>query len=269
MHTARSLDQFYTKPEIARQCWDKLCDIIDIGDYTTILEPSAGAGAFYNLMPPNKRIGIDLDPKITELITSDFLKWNPAIGQLGRCAVVGNPPFGTQSKHAVAFFNHATSFADTIAFIVPITWDKWSVQRRLDRRWKLISTSLLQPNSFTLDNQDYEVRCVFQVWTLRDDLGDDLRVRNAPVTTHPDFVFLSKSQASDADFWLVVCGARKQMIVEPGANIAIQTVERIKALVPGVRERFAQIDWHKYANTNTGSMWINRESIVNEYNSVR
>ncbi len=62
------LDQFYTKETIAKLCWNHLVETISFSMNKNInklffLEPSAGKGAFYKLMPEQRRIGIDLEPK--------------------------------------------------------------------------------------------------------------------------------------------------------------------------------------------------------------
>ena len=94
----------------------------------------------------------------------------------------------------------------------------------------------------------------------------DLRVREKPITHHSDFEFLPKTKTQQADFLFVVCGARKQLIQEVTANLSPFTVERIRAKTPEVREVFESIDWSKYlTKNNSGTMWINRETIVREY----
>ena len=74
-----SLDQFYTKEAIAKLCWNHLIDTISFSIDKNIenlffLEPSAGKGAFYNLMPEHRRIGMDLEPKCDGVKLQDFLK---------------------------------------------------------------------------------------------------------------------------------------------------------------------------------------------------
>jgi len=49
-----SLDQFYTKDEYAKKYFNKLCEIVDISIFDIFLEPSAGNGSFYKLLPPKK-----------------------------------------------------------------------------------------------------------------------------------------------------------------------------------------------------------------------
>ena len=36
------------------------------------IEPSAGTGAFYNLLPPQRRLGMDIEPKCEGVIAQDF-----------------------------------------------------------------------------------------------------------------------------------------------------------------------------------------------------
>ena len=124
-----SLDQFYTKPEVAKLC----CDLIDFSEYEKILEPSAGTGVFLDLLPSEKRVGIDLDPKHDEIVEQDFFLYKGTEN-----LVIGNPPFGRVSSLAIKFFNHAATFADTIAFIIPRTFRRVSVQNKLNLHFHLV-----------------------------------------------------------------------------------------------------------------------------------
>jgi hypothetical protein len=262
-----TLDRFYTKPEISAQCVNITKGIVNFDDYDQILEPSVGMGAFFDLLPLSKRKGIDIDPDLErcDILKINFLDYYPEI-LAQKVLTIGNPPFGMQSKIAVNFFNHTALFSDTIAFIVPITWEKWSVHRRLDQRFKLIHTHRLESNSFIFLNNNYNIRCVFQVWTRRSDIEkENLRILQQPQTTHPDFIFLPKSQKEKADFLLVVCGNRNKLIHDPDSQIAVQTTERIKTNNSIVRKIFEAINWQKYSLDNTGTMWINRETIIKEY----
>ena len=66
------LDQFYTNTDIAQEC----IDTIDVSKYDIVVEPSAGMGAFYNLIDHPNKIGIDIEPKCSGVIKQDFLEWN-------------------------------------------------------------------------------------------------------------------------------------------------------------------------------------------------
>ena len=78
--------------------------------------------------------------------------------------VIGNPPFGVQNNLAIGFFNHSAGFADTIAFILPKSFRKPSIQDRLSLDFSLFLDIDLERNSFILDGEDYDVPTVFQVW---------------------------------------------------------------------------------------------------------
>ena len=51
------LDQFFTNADIVDQC----VSTISFEDYDVVIEPSAGAGAFYHKIIV-KKIGLDLEP---------------------------------------------------------------------------------------------------------------------------------------------------------------------------------------------------------------
>ena len=91
------LDRFFTHPDVAEKCYEYLIEVMkndyaEPGNYKFV-EPSAGQGAFYKLLPSERRIGIDLVPDNLEYVIADYLSWQP---ERNRCsyAVIGNPPFG-------------------------------------------------------------------------------------------------------------------------------------------------------------------------------
>ena len=67
------MDQFYTKMEISKKCWKTLQNKVNIKDFNWFIEPSAGTGNFYKLLPIGKRRGIDIDPKYPGVIQMDYL----------------------------------------------------------------------------------------------------------------------------------------------------------------------------------------------------
>ncbi|TWO15527.1 hypothetical protein ZA02_05495 [Campylobacter lanienae] len=183
---SKELDQFYTKQEVAL----KLCGIVkrklNLNEYT-FLEPSAGFGSFVNalrkIFQETKIEAIDLDPKSCDIKQQDFFSYTPKEQKI---ITIGNPPFGKRANLAVKFFNHASEFSDYIAFIVPLQFEKWSVQKNLNKDFKLIFSQILEPNSFIFNGKDCSIRCCFQIWT-RCDSDVDLRLKKAPPTTHKSF----------------------------------------------------------------------------------
>ena len=119
---------FYTNLDIAKQCIDS----IDITKYDAVVEPSAGAGAFYNQINHKNKIGVDLEPKCDGVIKQDFLKWGlDEFFPRPKVLTIGNPPFGRQGSLAQKFIKHASVYSNTIAFILPRGFKKRSVYDRV------------------------------------------------------------------------------------------------------------------------------------------
>lgn len=182
------LDQYYTKPSVARWCLERLSkDLPSVLD-KHFIEPSAGNGSFYSLLPRYRRTGLDIVPNGDGIKQANFLKWMPSMSDRNKYVVIGNPPFGHRSNLAVDFFNHSANMADTISFIVPRQFQKYSVHSRLNNDFRLIRDYELNENSFyTPDGKDFSVRCVFQEWTREKTNHKNLRLLTAPPISHPDF----------------------------------------------------------------------------------
>jgi len=176
------LDKYYTKPEIV----DLVLPSLPEFDVTFWIEPSAGAGVFSSKMP--KCLAMDIAPEGPNILENDFLLFKTT----DKVGVFGNPPFGKNSSLAIKFFNHAASFASVIAFIVPRTFKKVSVQNKLSLNWVLYKEIELPINAFTFEGKDYPVPCVWQIWI------PGIRQKVVLPTTHPDFVWVDKSKADYA-----------------------------------------------------------------------
>ena len=156
-----TLDRFYTKREVVQEC----VGLIDLTSFDVIIEPGAGDGAFLDCLP-KRAIGYDIKPAREDIIEQDWFKLDKSQFK-GRILVIGNPPFGQQSTLAVRFFNTSAQFANTIAFILPLSFKKDSVQNRLDLSFFLTQERILPENSFLLNDEPYGVPCVFQIWEKR------------------------------------------------------------------------------------------------------
>ena len=145
----------------------------------TYLEPSAGNGSFLAYLP--QFTAIDIKPEGSNIQAADFFTYSTPAD-----ICIGNPPFGSRSAMAIKFFNHAAELCSIIAFILPVSFMKWGVQKQLAAEWKLYDYFYIPENAFTDNGKDYSVRCVFQIWT-KADYGQDLRLKKAPPISHPDF----------------------------------------------------------------------------------
>ena len=164
------LDCFYTHPDIAHECSESLYavmqkDTVDLKNYHFI-DPSAGTGVFYNLMPENSRTGIDILPTRPEFIGEDYLTWKPPHNQ-NQYAVMGNPPFGYRAWLALAFLNQSAIFADYIGFILPMAFQsdgKGSPKYRV-RGAELISSKQLPSNAFVdINGNTVKLNTLWQIW---------------------------------------------------------------------------------------------------------
>ncbi len=168
-HETVGLDRFYTQPEVAEECSKSLytvmsADFADLDSYHFI-DPGAGTGVFYDLMPEGRRIGIDILPARSEFIAHDYLTWTPISGQ--KYAVLGNPPFGYRAWLSLAFVNHSAHFADYMGLILPMAFQsdgKGSPKHRV-RGAELIHSSPLPPDAF-VDQKGNSVKlnALWQIW---------------------------------------------------------------------------------------------------------
>ena len=160
---SKSLDQYYTHPDYARYFYNKIQETLNLEDATVLLEPSAGTGNFYDLMDKQKRIGLDLEPKGEGILEQDFLNWAP-LSKNEIIYTIGNPPFGKNSSIAIKFFNHASKFSEVIAFIVPKTFRKDSIIKRLNPHFHCIFDEDVDVNCFIFNETPYDVWCCSQIW---------------------------------------------------------------------------------------------------------
>jgi hypothetical protein len=156
------LDKFYTIPEISEKCLASIEKIYKWDYWNLVIEPSAGNGSFFIKIPIENKIGIDICPEHKDIIKQDFLEYTPN-NINGKILIVGNPPFGRVSSLAIKFFNHASKWADVIAFIIPRTFRRISVQNKLNLNFHLIYDEEIPtiPCSF---NPPMMVKCCFQIW---------------------------------------------------------------------------------------------------------
>lgn len=179
------LDKFYTQKHVSKQCYNFLHKQLNISDEAIYLEPSAGAGSFLDLL--TNYVALDIAPEDERITKQDYLLYTTDKTDY---ITIGNPPFGNRSRLATDFFNKAASMSDVIAFIVPVSFMKWSVQKNLSANFALHSYMYLEPESFSSNGEPYSVRTVFQIWVKKGSKYDDginLRLTKQPPISHKDF----------------------------------------------------------------------------------
>jgi hypothetical protein len=266
------LDKFYTNTDYAKQCISEL----NLNDYDFVIEPSAGCGNFFNQIEHHNKIGLDILPENNDnnlIICMDFFNYTPN-KIYNKILVIGNPPFGKSCSTAIKFFNHAAKWADTIAFIIPRTFRKISVQNKLDKNFHLISDkdTPTNPCCFT---PKMMVKCCFQIWQKSNELRPIIHLP----TEHPDWTFLSfgpldknnqPTPPKNADFALRAYGGKIGEILKinletlrPKSWHWIKSNIDIDVLI----SRFEKLNYSNSSNTARQNS-MGRAELVNLYSEM-
>lgn len=188
-------DKFYTKKEIAEKCVEFTKKYIDYKNTDTVIEPSAGNGAFIDsiLSLGTKTIFIDLYPEHKDIQKMDYKNFN--IENDGKINVIGNPPFGRQSSLAIQFIKKSCTFADTISFILPKSFKKDSMKKYMNTYFHLEGELDIPKNSFLVNEIEYDVPCIFQVWVKKNYKREIIEKKN-PI----GYSFVKRNESPDISF---------------------------------------------------------------------
>ena len=167
------IDKFYTSSKAVDKCIDIIKKELNLQKDDLCIEPSAGNGSFINgiksLFKHYKFY--DLKPDNSEIIKQDYLyfDYNTLIKNYNcKIHIIGNPPFGRQSSLAIKFIKKSAEYCDSISFILPKSFKKDSMKKHFPLHFHLIAEHDLPVNSFLIDNKEYDVQCVFQIWQKKD-----------------------------------------------------------------------------------------------------
>jgi len=208
---SQGLDKFYTNPPIVDKCIEDILKYYKWDDFDYVIEPSAGSGNFYKKIEHTNKIGLDIRPEDEDVIKKDYFKFIPD-KKYKKILILGNPPFGKNSSLALQFFNYSAKFADVLAFIIPKTFRKISIQNKLNREFHLINDEDIpnKPCSFT---PKMNVKCCFQIWQKKKELRELIKLP----TVHKDWEFIrfgpndkdgQPTPPTDVDFALRAYGGK-------------------------------------------------------------
>jgi hypothetical protein len=164
-------DSYFTTKETAEKCLSILMRYLQINNINvnefTFIEPGAGSGNFYDILPHNDKIGIDLINRRKDIINSDFLTWYPKEDDK-KYISIGNPPFGVRGAIALAFVNRCFLFSEYVAFILPMSFHsngKGSNMKRVVGGHLVVSEILEGEKYYSPDNnKEIKVNTLFQIW---------------------------------------------------------------------------------------------------------
>jgi len=275
------LDQYFTKEAVALNLYEKTCEIIskkeqNIDDFHWI-EPSAGNGVFFNLLPKNKRTGIDIKPLNSEIIQSDYLRY--ILPDNNKKIVIGNPPFGHRGVMALKFINHSKK-ADYVCFILPMFFEskgKGSIKYRVNG-FNLIHSERLPKNSFYTpdNNKNVDVKCVFQIWSKNHKAENEEfswynNRNNEPFGEIVKIYTVSLAKKREcgkrwiydekADFYISSTFYNNISIVETfeevkyKSGVAIVFTTKDERIKQNLRELLKNTNWEKYGSLATNSCY--------------
>lgn len=256
MGKRNALDKFYTKQNIVKIC----LSYIELNKYTCVIEPAAGAGAFSIHLP--RAIAMDIKPEGEGIIPQDFLCFDVSDVK-GKILVIGNPPFGRQCSMALKFIKHAMRWADTVAFILPRSFCKISMQDKVPLNFILTQEFNLPKNSFLIEGVDYDVPSVFQVW----ERSEILRKKSIKATPVSGYSFCKYKK--DADISLQRNGSKagkaafNLTIVEDSQYfLKIDNQNNINTIL----KRLNEIKWEH--NNTTGPKSIGKQEFIVVMNEI-
>ncbi len=249
----QELDKFYTKDSVAKECLAKL----DLGDYTCVIEPSAGGGAFSRQIEHDNLIAMDLEPECPDIIQMDWFDYKH--GEQGKTIVVGNPPFGLRNKLSKEFIKHAIKFAYTIAMVLPDVYNKHTNQAIFPKGWRLKEVYKLGRDSFSLEGKAYHVPCSFYIFEKSE--GTNLMFDIAKYKECNDFSYCKRDEA---DLYIMGAGCKVKEVHE------VESTNRgyyIKSNI-GKKELRAKLNstkWYGNSSANGGVWWLSKPELIKLY----
>ncbi len=215
-----TIDKYYTKDAIVNLCINYIKQNIEINlTDDLVIESSAGDGAFINEIKKlsNNVKFYDIEPEHNEIIKQDYLllDYEDLVKKYNKIHIISNPPFGRQSSLVIKFIKKSCNFADTISFILPKSFKKDSLKKKFPLNFHLIFEIDLPDKSFLVNNIEYDVPCIFQIWikkSINRIVKQDLEPKN--------FIFVKNKSEADISFVRVgvKAGSLYKEVIEKNIN---------------------------------------------------
>jgi len=260
-----TIDKYYTKPIVVKQCIKLIKKYINITENDLIIEPSAGNGSFIKKI---KKISTnyefyDLEPEHDEVYKQDFLNFDHTKlkQKYTNIHIIGNPPFGRQASLAIKFIKKCCLFANSISFILPKSFKKDSMKKSVDKNYHLIHEIDLLENSFLVNNAECDVPCVFQIWQYKEEIREIIDIK-IPL----NFKFVKKEDVPDISFRRV--GVNAGIIMKEINEKSFQSHYFIKFTNDKtIDENIEKLKLIKFNFNNTvGPKSISKPELIDEFN---
>tara|TARA_Y100000816_G_scaffold28161_1_gene18034 strand:+ start:6740 stop:7564 length:825 start_codon:yes stop_codon:yes gene_type:complete len=261
-----SVDKYYTKPEVVGLCLNELKKhvFVDVGDL--LVEPSAGDGAFVNELVnmSDHCLFYDIDPQHSHVEKLDYLNIDTSVFTgYPKVHVIGNPPFGRQSSTAKKFIKKSCEYCDSISFILPRSFMKDSMKKSIPLHFHLLYEMILPEYSFLVNDKDYDVPCIFQIWEKKNIIRDVPEVVDAV-----GYKFVKKSEDPDLSFRRVGVYAGK--VTRDIEDKSEQSHYFIKTNKPLTKQQFDLLKNMKFTckDNTVGARSISKPEVICRYNEV-
>lgn len=256
-----SKDQFYTSKDVANTCVQIILEKLPHLSTYTWVEPSAGSGSFIRALPPSHKIlAMDIEPRCDGIETRDFLEWKPTVTD--NVVVFGNPPFGKQSSLAKAFIRKSCEFADVIAFILPKSFTKPSMNNAFDDTFHLVHTHETTDNAFEVNGKPYNVPCVFQIWEKR-----KYKRRKTKDVKSVGFKYVKPNEPHDFTFRRVGVYAGR-CYKEDGSPQSHHFLKLDDDVKPHIDTLMTKINKHKFPTNTVGPRSLTKTEINTVLNKI-
>ncbi len=264
-----TIDKYYTKSSVVDKCIKKIKKYINISNDDLIIEPSAGNGAFVNGIKSlsNNYKFFDIEPDNDEIIKEDFLEYNDELfNEYNKIHIIGNPPFGRQSSAAIKFIKKCCKFANTISFILPKSFKKDSMQKYFSNNFHLIYQKDIEVNAFLVNNVEYDVPCVFQIWEKRAEKRDKIKKLEPN-----NFKFVNKNENPNIAFRRV--GVNAGNITNATNNIDNKS-EQSHYFIKFTNNKTIEETMNKLkdltfeTNNTVGPKSISKQELIKEFNKL-
>ena len=264
----KTIDKFYTSPDIVNECIKLVEKQINIKEDDVCIEPSAGNGSFINGIKSlfkNYKF-YDLEPENSEIIKQDYLEYDHNtinFKQGNNIHIIGNPPFGRQSSLAIKFIKKSVEYCYSISFILPKSFKKDSLKKHFPLNFHLSYEYDLPKNSFIVDKKEYDVPCVFQIWIKKD---TNRKVEEKLIPNK--YKFVKKEEEHDISFRRVGINAGDIDILTEKKSI--QSHYFIKFDKPLTEELFNKLTKINYdcKNNTCGPKSISKPELIKEFNMI-
>lgn len=251
---------FPTLPDRAAEC-ARLCAALIPGG-ARFVDVSADGCAFADFLTGSV-ISIDAGEG-----APDFQDWMPP-SDSDPVVVVGTPAFGADGTAPLAVINHAATFADYVALLLPASFARNALKDRVDPFLELVFEQTFPEQLAIIDGELEPVRVVFQIWKKR----SGARLEREDITSHAEFEFAADPK--DANFLVRGRGPDIGQVVEVSATTITGVtgadfyIRAVGLGVPALRRRFERLDYADIRRKSFGAPWIGQAELVDLYDTAR